>query len=119
MHSGAQRRRNESEERAEGGRMSSTLGKMKGATKHIGISRKRTEDPLILMGKAKYVDDISLPGQVEIAFLRSTHAHADITRVELAKAKAHPDCIKIVTAAEMDSGSVTYTDHQGNLQPVA
>ena len=97
----------------------SSVPRMKGATKHIGISRKRTEDPLILMGKAKYVDDISLPGQVEVAFLRSSHAHADIKRVNLAKAKAHPDCIKIVTAAEMDGGSVTYTDHQGNLQPVA
>ena len=60
----------------------SSVPRMKGATKHIGISRKRTEDPLILMGKAKYVDDISLPGQVEVAFLRSSHAHADIKRVK-------------------------------------
>src|ERR1700761_7898613 len=119
MHSGAQRRRNESEERAEGGRMSSTLGRMKGATKHIGISRKRTEDPLILMGKAKYVDDISLPGMLEVAFLRSTHAHAEINRIDLEKALAHPDCIKIVTAEDMGGGTITYTDHQGNLQPVA
>jgi len=92
---------------------------MKGATKYVGISRKRTEDPLILMGKAKYVDDISLPGMLEVAFLRSSHAHADIKHINLDKAKAHPDCIDVYTSAELDGGTITYTDHQGNLQPVA
>jgi carbon-monoxide dehydrogenase large subunit len=98
--------------------MRTAMAGMKGATKHIGIRRKRTEDPLILMGRAKYIDDITLPGQLELAFLRSSHAHADIKQIHLAKAKAHPDCIKIVTSAEMGGGTITYTDHQGNLQPV-
>ena len=62
--------------------------RMVGATKHIGVKRKRTEDPLILMGKAKYVDDIELPGMVEVAFLRSSHAHAWIKYVDLEKASA-------------------------------
>jgi carbon-monoxide dehydrogenase large subunit len=92
--------------------------RMKGATKYIGMSRKRTEDPLLLMGKAKYVDDITLPGVVEVAFLRSTHAHADIKHVNLEKAKSHPDCIRIITSADLDGGTITYADHQGNLKPV-
>jgi carbon-monoxide dehydrogenase large subunit len=92
---------------------------MIGATKHIGVSRKRTEDPLILMGKARYVDDIKLPGMVEVAFLRSSHAHAEIVRVYLDKAKAHPDCIKIFTSADLDGGTTTFQEHQGNLQPVS
>lgn len=96
-----------------------TVPRMKGATKYIGVSRKRSEDPLILMGKAKYVDDITLPGMLEIAFLRSSHSHADIKRINLEKAKAHPDCIKIVTSAEMDGGTTTFQQHQGNLQPVS
>lgn len=96
-----------------------TVPRMKGATKYIGVSRKRSEDPLILMGKAKYVDDISLPGMLEIAFLRSSHAHADIKRINLEKAKAHPGCIKIVTSAEMGGGTTTFQQHQGNLQPVS
>ncbi len=58
-----------------------------GARKHIGISKKRTEDPLILMGKARYVDDISMPGMREVAFLRSSHAHAYIKSIHLDKAR--------------------------------
>jgi carbon-monoxide dehydrogenase large subunit len=93
--------------------------RMRGVTKHIGMSRKRTEDPLLLMGKAKYVDDITLPGTVEVAFLRSSHAHAEVTHINLEKALAHPDCIRIITSADMDGGTVTYANHQGNLKPVS
>src|ERR1700727_722801 len=96
-----------------------TVPRMMGATKHIGVSRKRTEDPLILMGKARYVDDIKLPGMVEVAFGRSSHAHANIVRVNLDKAKEHPDCIKIFTSADLDGGTTTFQEHQGNLQPVS
>ncbi|MDB6084412.1 MAG: aldehyde oxidase and xanthine dehydrogenase molybdopterin binding protein, partial [Gammaproteobacteria bacterium] len=78
-----------------------------------------SEDPLILMGKAKYVDDISLPGMVEIAFLRSSHAHAEIKLINLDKAKAHPVCIKIVTSADLDGGTTTFQNDQANLQPVS
>jgi carbon-monoxide dehydrogenase large subunit len=96
-----------------------TVPRMMGATKHIGVSRKRTEDPLILMGKAKYVDDIKLHGMLEVAFLRSSHAHAEIRSVNLERAKAHPDCIKIVTSAEMHGGVVTFQNDQANLLPVS
>ena len=92
---------------------------MTGATKYIGVSRKRTEDPMILMGKAKYVDDISLPSMLEIAFVRSTHAHADITYIDFEKARAHPGCIKIYTSADLGSGTTTFQQHQGNLKPVS
>ena len=96
-----------------------TVPRMTGATKYIGVSRKRSEDPLILMGKAKYTDDIHIPGMVEVAFLRSTHAHADIDRIDLEKALAHPGCIRIVTSADLGTGTVTFQSHQGNLLPVS
>ena len=56
---------------------------MTGVTKYIGVPRKRSEDPQILMGQAKYVDDIKLPGMLEVAFFRSSHAHAKIKNLEL------------------------------------
>ena len=66
-----------------------------GVTKYIGVSRKRGEDPQVLMGQAKYVDDIALPGTLEVAFLRSTHAHARLKNIELDKAQSHPDLARI------------------------
>lgn len=90
-----------------------------GATKYIGVPRKRSEDPMILMGRAKYVDDIELPGMVEIAFARSSHAHARISRIDVAKAKAHPDCIDIITATEFTASTTSFVPNTlGKLEPV-
>ena len=93
--------------------------RMVGATKQIGVKRKRIEDPLILLGKARYVDDIHFPDMLEVAFLRSTHAHADIVHIDFTKAKAHPDCVKIYTSADLGGATTTFQEHQGNLQPVS
>ncbi len=90
-----------------------------GATKYIGVPRKRSEDPMILMGRAKYVDDIDLPGMVEVAFARSSHGHARISNIDLSKAKAHPDCIDIITAAEFGKGMTSFVPNTlGKLEPV-
>lgn len=97
----------------------SERGAMSGVTKYIGVPRKRSEDPLILMGQAKYVDDIALPAMVEIAFLRSTHGHARIKNLNLDQAKQHPDCIDIVTAKEFAVGTTTFVPNtRGTLKPV-
>ncbi|MCZ6771688.1 MAG: xanthine dehydrogenase family protein molybdopterin-binding subunit [Proteobacteria bacterium] len=93
---------------------------MSGVTKYIGVSRKRSEDPVVLMGRAKYVDDIALPGMVEVAFLRSTHAHARIKRVDVSKAEGHADCLGLVTGDEFDQGTTTFfPGTRGELKPVS
>ncbi|MFP6682571.1 MAG: xanthine dehydrogenase family protein molybdopterin-binding subunit [Gammaproteobacteria bacterium] len=92
---------------------------MTGVTKYIGVPRKRSEDPQILMGKAKYVDDIKLPGMLEVAFFRSSHAHARIKNLNLDAAKRHPDCIRIITAEDFDGGVTTVPPNtRGTLIPV-
>lgn len=70
------------------------------------------------MGKAKYTDDIQLPGMVEVAFLRSNYAHAKIVRIDLTKAQEHPGCIKIYTSAEISGAMTTFSPNQGELRPV-
>jgi len=90
-----------------------------GVTKHIGVPRKRSEDPQILMGQAKYVDDIKLPGTLEIAFFRSTHAHARIKNLQLDGAKQHPNCLHIFTNEEFSAGATTFFPNTlGTLHPV-
>ncbi|AWR97511.1 molybdopterin-dependent oxidoreductase [Acidianus sulfidivorans JP7] len=46
--------------------------------KYIGKPIKRIEDPRLISGKGTYVDDIKLPGEMFVAFLRSTKPHARI-----------------------------------------
>ncbi|MEA2322227.1 MAG: hypothetical protein QOD81_2077, partial [Solirubrobacteraceae bacterium] len=37
---------------------------------HVGRSLRRKEDPRLITGRARYVDDISLPGTLWVAFVR-------------------------------------------------
>ncbi|MEP6813686.1 MAG: xanthine dehydrogenase family protein molybdopterin-binding subunit, partial [Actinomycetota bacterium] len=54
----------------------------------IGTSVPRKEDPELLTGQARFVDDLTLPGMVWMALVRSPYAHARITGVDVSKALA-------------------------------
>ena len=47
----------------------------------------RVEDPALLRGRGRFVDDIQLPGLLHAAFFRSPFAHARVTKLDLAKAR--------------------------------
>jgi len=49
--------------------------------KYFGASVPRREDPRLLRGEGRFVDDMKLPGMLHAAFVRSPHAHARITAV--------------------------------------
>ncbi|HEV3311262.1 MAG TPA: xanthine dehydrogenase family protein molybdopterin-binding subunit [Chloroflexota bacterium] len=66
------------------------------STSFMGATIRRREDPRLITGAATYVDDISLPGMVHMAVLRSPHAHARITRLNLDAARAHPKVLRVV-----------------------
>jgi aerobic carbon-monoxide dehydrogenase large subunit len=61
----------------------------------IGAPRKRVEDPPLLRGQGQYVEDLRLPGTVDVAFVRSTHPHARITRIDLEEARAAPGVLAV------------------------
>jgi carbon-monoxide dehydrogenase large subunit len=61
---------------------------------------KRVEDPRLLRGEGRYVADIALPGQLEIAFLRSPHAHARLGAVDTLPAREAPGVVAMLTGAE-------------------
>lgn len=50
----------------------------------------RIEDLPLLKGEGRFVDDIHLPGMLEIAFVRSPHPHARINGVDTTAARALP-----------------------------
>ncbi len=60
----------------------------------------RNEDPRLLTGKAKFIDDISLPGMLHAAFLRSDFASARIKKIDVSAAKKHPGVVAVYTAAD-------------------
>src|ERR1700758_3239558 len=58
------------------------------STPYVGRSLRRREDLKFLTGRGRYVDDIALPGMLYLAILRSPHAHARITGIDLSAARA-------------------------------
>jgi aerobic carbon-monoxide dehydrogenase large subunit len=76
--------------------------------KIIGARVKRTEDPRLLTGHGRYVDDVQIPRLLHVAFRRSDHAHARIGAIDCAGARAAPGVVAVFTAE----------DFAGQLEPV-
>jgi aerobic carbon-monoxide dehydrogenase large subunit len=72
----------------------------------IGKAIGRVEDDRLLRGQGRYLDDIQPDGVVEVALLRSPHAHARITRIDAGAALELPGVLAVVdgrdTAPELE-----------------
>ena len=71
------------------------------ATRLFGARVKRNEDPVLLTGRAQFVDDVHLPGLLHVAFKRSDYAHARLLAVDTAEARAMPGVVAVYTAADL------------------
>src|SRR5829696_2287655 len=67
----------------------------------FGQNVRRLEDPDLLTGRARFVDDIHLPGLLEAAFVRSPHAHAAIRGIDKTAAVALPGVHAVYTLADL------------------
>ena len=65
--------------------------------KYFGASVLRREDPRLLRGAGRFVDDIKLPGLLHAAFVRSPHAHARVGAIRTGAAVALPGVLRIFT----------------------
>ena len=65
-------------------------------TGRIGARVKRGDDPRLLTGRGRYVDDLSLPRMVHAAFVRSPHAHARLVHVDLERAGRAPGVVGVL-----------------------
>ena len=70
--------------------------------KFFGAAVKRREDPRFLRGEGRFIDDVTLPGLLHAAFLRSPHAHARIARVDTTAAAAAPGVVRVLTFADLE-----------------
>ena len=71
-------------------------------TRIFGSGIRRREDPRLITGQATYTDDITLPGMVHAAILRSPHAHARINSIDTGAAKSSPGVLGVYTGADTD-----------------
>ena len=66
----------------------------------IGQPVSRFEDPRLLRGGGRYVDDLVLPGMAIGHVLRSPHPHARIRALDVAAARAAPGVLGVFTHAD-------------------
>jgi aerobic carbon-monoxide dehydrogenase large subunit len=69
----------------------------------FGSGIRRREDPRLITGTALYTDDLALPGMVHAAMLRSPHAHARITGIDVGRAKEAPGVLAAFTGTDIDA----------------
>jgi aerobic carbon-monoxide dehydrogenase large subunit len=63
----------------------------------VGKSIKRKEDDRFLVGRGRYIEDITLPNMLHMAVLRSPLAHARIKSIDTSAAAALPGVVAVVT----------------------
>src|SRR5579864_5452297 len=66
----------------------------------LGQPVPRFEDPRLLRGGGRYIDDMVLPRMVFGHVLRSSYAHASITRIDTSRAQAAPGVLLVLTGAD-------------------
>jgi aerobic carbon-monoxide dehydrogenase large subunit len=62
---------------------------------------RRVEDPRLVRGGGRYLDDVTLPRMLAVAFVRSPHAHARVAAIDAGAARALPGVAAVVTAADL------------------
>jgi carbon-monoxide dehydrogenase large subunit len=83
------------------------------SARYFGAAVPRLEDPRLLAGQGRYVDDISLPGMLNAAFMRAQVAHGRIRGIDARQARNMPGVAAIYTMADFAAIA------QGPMPPMA
>jgi carbon-monoxide dehydrogenase large subunit len=82
-------------------------------SKYVGKPLKRLEDPKLVAGKGRYVDDINFSGILHAVFVRSPYAHAKIKKIDVSDAMKSKGVVAVYTPEKLNSfvkTGVTPTD---------
>ena len=73
------------------------------AQRFVGHRVARVEDPRLLTGRGRYVDDVTVPGMLHAHFVRSPFAHAHVRGIDVDDARRHPGVVAVYTGADMEA----------------
>src|SRR2546423_11915084 len=72
-----------------------------GGNGYVGQALRRKEDPPLITGRGRYVDDIQLQGTLHAAIVRSPHAHAKILSIDASEAEGRSDVRLVLTGEDL------------------
>src|SRR5919202_1246324 len=67
----------------------------------VGAAVRRLEDPRLLRGQATYIEDLELPRQLHVAFVRSEYPHARLASINLDAARCVGGVVAAMGASEL------------------
>ena len=70
-------------------------------TGFVGTSVKRVEDPALVRGEGRFVDDLRMEGVLHAAFVRSPHAHARVRAIDCDEARTMPGVHAVFTSRDL------------------
>ncbi len=74
----------------------------------LGNAVVRLEDPTLLTGEGKYVDDLDSPGAARIVFVRSSIAHGMVRSVDVEAARSMPGVLAVYHSSGDDLGLASF-----------
>jgi aerobic carbon-monoxide dehydrogenase large subunit len=74
---------------------------MAGSGSILGNAVTRLEDPTLLTGEGKYVDDIQETGMLHVALVRSPVAHGTINSIDLGDAASMPGVVAVYSGDDL------------------
>src|SRR5207248_1587468 len=89
-----------------------TVAEHTAPTGELGRARTRVEDRRLVTGHGRFVEDVYLPGTLQMAVVRCPHPHARIVRIDAAAARALADGAPLVYPEY--GSNVCYTAQRGS-----
>ena len=79
------------------------MSALRETTKQSWIGRRfpPIEDKRFVLGKGRYVNDVTLPAMLHVATVSSPYAHAVIRGVDVSKAETRPGVVKVIVGEEL------------------
>src|SRR4051795_12072293 len=71
------------------------------AATEIGKDRRRKEDQRLVTGRTRWTDNITLPGMLHLAMVRSPFAHAKIVSIDTSAAASATNVVAVLTGKDL------------------
>src|SRR2546427_4147030 len=68
---------------------------------YVGAALSPREAKKLVLGRGSYVGDLTVPGLLHAAFVRSPHAHARILRIDVEATRRQPGIVAVLTGHDL------------------
>src|SRR5690349_6656164 len=82
-----------------------------------GAAMRRLEDPRLLRGQATFIEDLELPRELHVAFVRSEYPHARLGSIRTEDALSIDGVVSIASACDLGARTIAAVVPHPALRP--